>query len=49
MDDIKEKLNDVYHSILDKTETAIETGEELATKAKSKTEDIRKSVNNVTS
>ncbi len=49
MDDIKEKLNDVYHSILDKTETAIETGEELATNAKSKTEDIRKSVNNVTS
>ena len=49
MDDIKEKLNDVYHSILDKTETAVDTGEKMVNKAKAKTEDFRKTVPNATS
>lgn len=49
IDDIKEKLNDVYHSILDKSESVIESGEELANKAKAKTEDFRKAAHNTTS
>ncbi len=49
IDDIKEKLNDVYHSILDKSESVIESGEEMANKAKAKTEDFRKATHNATS
>ncbi|MBK9637063.1 MAG: YtxH domain-containing protein [Bacteroidetes bacterium] len=49
MDDIKEKLNDVYHSILDKSDSLVDNGEEMVNKAKSKTEDFRKTVHNATS
>jgi gas vesicle protein len=49
VDDIKEKLNDIYHSILDTSESMIEPGEEMANKSKSKTEDFRKAVHNTTS
>ena len=49
IDDIKEKLNDVYHSFLDKSESMMENGEDLASKAKAKTEDFRKSTYNANS
>ncbi|MFN0189699.1 MAG: YtxH domain-containing protein [Bacteroidia bacterium] len=49
VDDIKEKLNDVYQSVLNKSDSIIENGEEMAVKAKTKAEDFRKATHNATS